>query len=112
DRLQRRPDEGVAMGLAAGEGAGIAAEKGKMRREFLAKRHVNATPSIVTGLLGGRLRDCNPVTVAQRCASNGEIWPGPVLARGWNNRRSFLFPTPRGPIIRCRRTFASVSAGT
>ena len=28
------------MRLAAGQGARIAAEEGKMRREFLAKRHV------------------------------------------------------------------------
>ena len=39
-RLERRPDEGVAMLLAAGQGAGIAAEEGKVRREILAKRHI------------------------------------------------------------------------
>ena len=36
DRLERRPDEGVAMFLGAGQGPGIAAKKGKVRREFLA----------------------------------------------------------------------------
>jgi hypothetical protein len=40
DRLQRRAHESVAMGLAAGKGSGIAAEKGKMGREFLAERHI------------------------------------------------------------------------
>ena len=33
----------------------------------------------------------------QRTSAAREIrWPCPVLARGWNNRRSFLFPSPRG----------------
>ena len=45
DRLQGRADEGVAMRLAAGEGARVAAKEGKMRREFLAKRHVGGDSS-------------------------------------------------------------------
>ena len=40
DRFQRRADEGVAMRLAAGQGARVAAKEGQMRREFLAKRHI------------------------------------------------------------------------
>jgi hypothetical protein len=40
DRLESRPDEGVAMSLAAGERSGVAPKERKMRREFLAKRHV------------------------------------------------------------------------
>ena len=39
DRLERGADEGVAMGLAAGQRARIAAKEGQMRSEFLAKRH-------------------------------------------------------------------------
>ena len=36
DRLQRRPDESVAMSLAAGQRPAVAAQKWKMRRKFLA----------------------------------------------------------------------------
>lgn len=32
----------------------------------------------------------------------------PRLLRGWNNRRSFLFPSVHGPIISGRRVLASV----
>jgi hypothetical protein len=39
DRLQRRADEGVAMRLAAGQGARVAAQEWQVRSEFLAKRH-------------------------------------------------------------------------
>ena len=39
DRLERCADESVAMRLAAGQRAGVAAQEGQMRREFLAKRH-------------------------------------------------------------------------
>ena len=39
DRLERGSHERIAMGLAAGEGPGVAAEKWQMRSEFLAKRH-------------------------------------------------------------------------
>ena len=40
DRLERGADESVAVGLAPGQRARIAAQEGKMRSEFLAKRHM------------------------------------------------------------------------
>ena len=39
DRFQRRADEGVAMRLAAGQGAGVAAKERQVRSKFLAKGH-------------------------------------------------------------------------
>ena len=39
DRLQRGADEGVAMRLAAGQGAGVAAKERQVRSKFLAKGH-------------------------------------------------------------------------
>ena len=62
DRLQRRADESVAMRLAAGQRAGVAAKEGQVRREFLAKRHVrcNSSKSIRRRLLGGQRREMQP----------------------------------------------------
>ena len=37
------------MGLGAGQGARIAAEEGKVRRKFLAKRHVGSDSFISSG---------------------------------------------------------------
>ena len=39
DRLERRPDEGVAVRLAAGQGARVAAKEWQVRSKFLAKGH-------------------------------------------------------------------------
>jgi hypothetical protein len=39
DRLERGSNECVAVRLAAGERAGVSAEKWQVRSEFLAKRH-------------------------------------------------------------------------
>ena len=39
DRFERGPDESVAMRLAAGQRARVAAQERQMRSEFLAKRH-------------------------------------------------------------------------
>ena len=39
DRLERRADERIAVRLAAGQGARIAAKEWQVRSEFLAKRH-------------------------------------------------------------------------
>jgi hypothetical protein len=39
NRLQGRADEGIAMSLAAGQRARIAAKEWQMRSKFLAKRH-------------------------------------------------------------------------
>src|SRR5437763_17152078 len=39
DRLERRADEGVAVSLTAGEGAGVAAKEWQVRGKFLAKGH-------------------------------------------------------------------------
>jgi hypothetical protein len=41
DRFKGCPNEGVAVRLAAGQRPGVAAKKGKMRCEFLAKGHKN-----------------------------------------------------------------------
>ena len=40
DRFQSCSDERVAMSLAAGQGARIAAQERQVRGKFLAKRHV------------------------------------------------------------------------
>jgi hypothetical protein len=42
-----------------------------------------------------------------------EVTPGPVIVRGWNNRPSFLFPCPRGAIMRAteRRLKSRRTAG-
>jgi hypothetical protein len=39
DRLQRSTDEGVAVGLTAGQRAGITAKERQVRSKFLAKGH-------------------------------------------------------------------------
>src|ERR1051325_11712072 len=64
DRLQGRAHEGVAMGLGPGQRAGVAADKGKMRREFLAKRHRDATPSKRHGPIEWTPARLQPATVA------------------------------------------------
>jgi hypothetical protein len=40
NRLQGRSDEIVSVRLRSRQGARIAAKEGKMRREFLTKRHI------------------------------------------------------------------------
>jgi hypothetical protein len=41
NRFKRCPDERIAVRLAAGQRSRVAAKEGKMRGEFLAKRHKN-----------------------------------------------------------------------
>jgi transposase len=40
DRLKRRSNESIAMSLAAGKGASIAAQEWQVRSKFLTKRHL------------------------------------------------------------------------
>ena len=87
------------MRLGAGQRAGIAAKKGKMRREFLAKRHGPCDSS--KDRYGSMLR-C-PV----ECNRDGRADPRksgrtPSARQGGTNVGVFCFQTSHGPIIRCR----------
>ena len=75
DRFQRRADEGVAMRLAAGQSARIAAKEWQVRCEFLSKRHfqIHSLNSGV-GPIGRTAFCCNPGTdhhALQRASSPG-----------------------------------------
>jgi hypothetical protein len=62
DGFKRCPDECVAVRLAAGQGAGIAAKEWQVRSKFLAKGHdwVFSLENDLRRLLTARLICCNP----------------------------------------------------
>ena len=101
----------TAVILAAGKGTRVATKKGKMGREFLAKRH-SLRLLLFRGLWGGSLPDCKPTNPSRRARSARQKSPGPVLAPYWNNRRSFLFPSARRPFIRAAEIIGPWAAGT
>jgi hypothetical protein len=58
---------------------------------------------MIGGLCGWSLPDCKPADTLPARLEDAQKEPVPVLAPCWNNRRSFLFPSPRRPIIRVRQ---------
>ena len=110
DRLERRPDESVAMGLAAGQGAGIAAKEGKVRPSS-SPSDMRCDSSMPTGPMRLTSAPMQPRTGTAVRSDQAQKNPRPRPRAKWNNRRSFLFPSPRGPIIRGRRNLASVQRG-
>ena len=83
DRLERGPDEGVAMRLAAGQGTGIAAKKGEMRLQFVTERH-SLRLLYNLGTYGVEARsNASPLAEANLHAKRAHRIPGPV-SQGWN----------------------------
>ena len=98
DRLERCADESVAMGLAAGQRARVAAKKGQMRSEFLAKRHEwKALPEI--GLAASLAARPELLQPWKDRSPPGLSAPPREVTRVWNKAPAIWFPSS-GP-ARC-----------
>ena len=92
DRLERRANESVAMRLAAGQGAGVAAQEWQVRSKFLTKRHLRIFSletriGAVFGDAAGLLQPWKDFECVRLAAPE-------ILMHDWNKGPGIWFPPP------------------
>jgi len=92
DRFERCSNERIAVGLATGEGARIAAEEWQVRGKFLTKRHFRIF-SLETRI-GAVFERAGGLLQPWKDRSNAKVLSCPQDTYGWNKGPGIWFPSP------------------